>query len=49
VVCVDMPEGLGAIGFFYADFHQVGDSEVTDILARAAAISSRPAPGSPGS
>jgi putative phosphoribosyl transferase len=36
VVCVDMPEGLGAIGFYYADFHQVSDSEVTDLLARAA-------------
>jgi putative phosphoribosyl transferase len=36
VVCVDMPAGLGAIGFYYIDFHQVSDAEVTEILARAA-------------
>jgi putative phosphoribosyl transferase len=36
VVCVDMPAGLGAIGFYYTDFHQVSDAEVTEILARAA-------------
>jgi len=36
VVCVDMPVGLGAIGFYYRDFHQISDAEVTDILARAA-------------
>jgi putative phosphoribosyl transferase len=35
VVCVETPGGLGAIGFFYRDFHQVSDSEVTAILARA--------------
>ena len=34
VVCVEMPAGLGAIGFYYADFHQVSDDEVTAILAR---------------
>jgi len=49
IVCVATPEGLGAIGFYYADFHQVSDSEVTDLLARAAAISLKPAPESPGS
>jgi len=36
VVCVETPSGLGAIGFFYRDFHQVKDAEVTDLLARAA-------------
>jgi putative phosphoribosyl transferase len=36
VVCVDTPAGLGAIGYYYRDFHQVSDAEVTDILARAA-------------
>jgi putative phosphoribosyl transferase len=36
IVCVETPLGLGAIGFFYRDFHQVGDAEVTEILARAA-------------
>ncbi len=37
VVCVDIPPGLGAIGFYYTDFHQMSDDEVTAILARAAA------------
>lgn len=36
VVCVEVPAGLGAIGFYYRDFHQVSDAEVTAILARAA-------------
>jgi putative phosphoribosyl transferase len=35
-VCVEAPHGLGAIGFYYADFHQMSDAEVTDLLARAA-------------
>jgi putative phosphoribosyl transferase len=35
VVCVDAPGGLGAIGSYYSDFHQVSDAEVTAILARA--------------
>ena len=35
VVCVETPAGLGAIGFYYRDFHQVSDAEVTEILARA--------------
>ena len=29
---------LGAIGFYYRDFHQVSDEEVTDLLARAAQL-----------
>jgi putative phosphoribosyl transferase len=37
VVCVETPAGLGAIGFYYTDFHQISDDEVTAILARAAA------------
>jgi len=32
-VCVEAPEGLGAIGFFYEDFHQMSDDEVTALLA----------------
>jgi len=36
IVCVDIPPGLGAIGFYYADFHQISDDEVTATLARAA-------------
>lgn len=35
VVCVETPAGLGSIGFYYRDFHQISDAEVTDILARA--------------
>jgi putative phosphoribosyl transferase len=34
-VCVAAPEGLGAIGFYYEDFHQMSDAEVTELLARA--------------
>lgn len=36
VVCIETPVGLGAIGFYYRDFHQVSDGEVTAILASAA-------------
>jgi putative phosphoribosyl transferase len=34
-VCVTAPEGLGAIGFYYDDFHQLSDKEVIDLLAAA--------------
>jgi putative phosphoribosyl transferase len=34
-VCVDAPAGLGAIGFYYEDFHQMSDAEVTELLAAA--------------
>ena len=34
-VCVAVPEGLAAIGFYYEDFHQMSDEEVTELLARA--------------
>lgn len=34
IVCLDTPEELGAIGFFYRDFHQVGDDEVIATLKR---------------
>jgi putative phosphoribosyl transferase len=37
VVCVEMPAGLGAIGFYYTDFHQMSDDEVTGILAQGGA------------
>ena len=36
VVCVETPAGLGAIGFYYADFHQMSDDEVTAVLTRVA-------------
>lgn len=35
-VCLESPPDLGAIGFFYRDFHQLSDAEVTELLARAA-------------
>jgi len=35
-VCLQTPVMLGAIGFYYRDFHQMSDAEVTDLLARAA-------------
>ena len=35
-VCLEAPSRLGAIGYFYRDFHQMSDTEVTDLLARAA-------------
>ncbi|HKM69589.1 MAG TPA: phosphoribosyltransferase [Stellaceae bacterium] len=35
-VCLEAPSRLGAIGYFYRDFHQMSDAEVTDLLARAA-------------
>jgi putative phosphoribosyl transferase len=35
IVCLDQPPEFGAIGFFYRDFHQMSDAEVTELLARA--------------
>jgi putative phosphoribosyl transferase len=42
-VCLEMPDMLGAIGFYYRDFHQMSDAEVTDLLARTA----QPTPEAP--
>ena len=36
IVYLQTPEPFHAIGFFYADFHQVSDEEVISILERAA-------------
>lgn len=33
IICLEDYEQFGAIGFFYSDFRQVSDSEVTKILA----------------
>jgi predicted phosphoribosyltransferase len=30
------PVNLGAVGFFYRDFHQLSAAEVSEIIARAA-------------
>jgi len=32
-VSIAAPQGLGAIGFYYEDFHQMSDDEVTQLLA----------------
>lgn len=37
VVCLQTPDSLGAIGFFYRDFSQVSDAEVSSILERTSA------------
>jgi putative phosphoribosyl transferase len=37
IECLMMPEYLGAIGMFYADFRQLSDGEVVALLERAAA------------
>jgi len=34
VICLQAPEYFGAIGFFYLNFSQVSDAEVTSILER---------------
>jgi predicted phosphoribosyltransferase len=34
IVCLDIRSDFGAIGFFYRDFHQLGDDEVIAILDR---------------
>jgi putative phosphoribosyl transferase len=36
-VCIETHEDFGAIGFFYADFRQIGDEEVIAILDRVGA------------
>jgi putative phosphoribosyl transferase len=35
IVCLETPTELGAIGYYYRDFHQMSDVEVTDLLTRA--------------
>lgn len=34
LVCLETPEEFGAIGYFYRDFHQIGDEEVIATLKR---------------
>jgi predicted phosphoribosyltransferase len=34
VVCLEDHMSFGAIGFYYADFRQLSDQEVKDIIAR---------------
>lgn len=47
VICLSQPAHFGGISQFYADFHQVDDDEVIDLLKRATAWpcwASRPPP-----
>ena len=44
IVCLDTPEDLDAIGYFYHDFHQVSDDEVIATLERFPANRSMRAP-----
>jgi len=37
IVCLEDHEDFGAIGFFYADFRQISDAEVIELLAHAKA------------
>lgn len=37
VICLETPEYFGAIGFFYLDFSQVSDAEVSRLLDRMSA------------
>jgi putative phosphoribosyl transferase len=39
-ICLETPDMLGAIGFYYRDFHQMSDAEVTDLLAQATQLTS---------
>jgi putative phosphoribosyl transferase len=49
-VCLDTPSMLGAIGFYYRDFHQMSDAEVTDMLDRAPHLTAPAGPADvPGS
>lgn len=34
IVCLERPEHFEAVGYFYADFHQLTDDDVTRILAQ---------------
>jgi putative phosphoribosyl transferase len=38
VVCVAVPKRFVAVGAWYTDFHQVGDSEVAELLHRPTAL-----------
>ena len=43
-VCLETPAELGAIGYYYRDFHQMTDREVTELLARAPHAAERATP-----
>ena len=37
IVCLQSPKLFGAVGVFYAEFHQLSDDEVVDLLQQAKA------------
>ena len=45
IVCLEDHEDFGAIGFFYADFRQISDAEVIELLAQAKATAPANTPG----
>ncbi|MEW2138456.1 phosphoribosyltransferase family protein [Streptomyces sp. NPDC005409] len=47
VVCLSTPRAFRAVGEWYADFSQTPDEEVVDLLARAAAATSRSSASGP--
>jgi putative phosphoribosyl transferase len=49
IVCLQPQMALGAIGFYYRDFHQMSDAEVIDLLARVTRASEPPPPAPMGS
>ncbi len=44
VVCLEDHDDFGAIGYYYADFRQTSDKEVTDALARFAPVPAQDKP-----
>ncbi|HEX5380432.1 MAG TPA: hypothetical protein VFW47_17770, partial [Phenylobacterium sp.] len=46
VVCLEDHSSFGAIGYYYADFRQVSDEEVVEILARFPPVARPAAPSS---
>jgi predicted phosphoribosyltransferase len=36
VICLAIPQRFGSVGYYYDDFHQLDDEEVTSLLADAA-------------
>ncbi|MGB7588164.1 MAG: phosphoribosyltransferase family protein [Solirubrobacterales bacterium] len=45
VVCLEQPEGFFGIGQFYANFEQLGDDEVVELLEEAHARQAQDSPG----
>ena len=45
VICLHVPQHLGAIGAYYDDFHQLSDAEVIDLLEQAEDLEGAPDDG----